>query len=52
MLTGGHGRIVLLGSVSGLRGIEGHTVYAATKAGLAGLTRSLAQEALNTRVMI
>jgi NAD(P)-dependent dehydrogenase (short-subunit alcohol dehydrogenase family) len=44
MVKSGFGRIVLLGSISGLRGIRGHTVYAATKAGLDGLARSLAQE--------
>jgi 3-oxoacyl-[acyl-carrier protein] reductase len=43
-MKAGFGRIVFLGSVSGLRGIQGHTVYAATKAALQGLTRSLAQE--------
>jgi NAD(P)-dependent dehydrogenase (short-subunit alcohol dehydrogenase family) len=45
MLKAGAGRILLVGSVSGSRGIKGHTVYAATKAALAGLVRPLAQEA-------
>lgn len=45
MLKAGEGRIVLLGSVSGQRGIAGHSVYAATKAALGGLVRPLAQEA-------
>jgi NAD(P)-dependent dehydrogenase (short-subunit alcohol dehydrogenase family) len=45
MLKDGFGRVVLIGSVSGSRGIRGHTVYAATKAGLEGFCRSLAQEA-------
>ncbi len=44
LMKAGFGRIVFLGSVSGLRGIRGHTIYAATKAALQGLTRSLAQE--------
>lgn len=44
MVRAGFGRVVFTGSVSGLRGIPGHTVYAATKAALAGLTRSLARE--------
>lgn len=44
MMKAGFGRVVLISSVSGLRGIKGHTVYAATKAGLDGLVRSLAQE--------
>lgn len=44
LMKGGFGRLLFISSVSGLRGIAGHTVYAATKAGLDGLTRSLAQE--------
>ncbi len=44
MMRAGAGRIVLVTSVSGLRGLPGHTVYAATKAGLHGFVRSLAQE--------
>lgn len=44
MLRAGAGRIVFIGSVSGRRGIRGHSVYAATKAGIEGLTRALAQE--------
>jgi NAD(P)-dependent dehydrogenase (short-subunit alcohol dehydrogenase family) len=44
MMKAGFGRIVLIGSVSGGRGIKGHTVYAATKAGLEGFCRALAQE--------
>lgn len=44
MMKAGFGRIVFTGSVSGLRGIKGHSVYAATKAGLHGLARALAQE--------
>jgi len=44
MMRAGFGRIVLISSVSGLRGIPGHTVYAASKAGLDGLTRGLARE--------
>lgn len=44
MMKAGFGRIVLLSSVSGTRGIPGHTVYAATKAGLDALARSLSRE--------
>lgn len=44
MMKAGFGRIVLLSSVSGRRGMPGHTVYAATKAGLDGFARSLARE--------
>ena len=44
MMKAGFGRIVFVSSVSGRRGIAGHTVYAATKAGLDGFARSLAVE--------
>jgi 3-oxoacyl-[acyl-carrier protein] reductase len=44
MMKAGQGRVVLVGSVSGARGIAGHTVYAATKAGLGGFVRALAHE--------
>ena len=44
MMKAGAGRVVLIGSVSGSRGIKGHTVYEATKAALEGLTRALAAE--------
>ncbi|WHT17569.1 3-oxoacyl-ACP reductase FabG [Crossiella sp. CA-258035] len=40
----GHGRIVLVSSVSALTGSRGQTGYAAAKAGLIGLARSLALE--------
>lgn len=38
------GRIVLIGSVAGHWGVPGVTAYAASKAGLTGLARSLARE--------
>lgn len=44
MMKAGFGRVILAGSVSGLRGMKGHSVYSATKAALHGLTRSLAVE--------
>jgi NAD(P)-dependent dehydrogenase (short-subunit alcohol dehydrogenase family) len=44
MMKAGFGRIILMSSVSGLRGIPGHTVYAASKAGLDAFARSLALE--------
>jgi acetoacetyl-CoA reductase len=44
MMKAGFGRIVLLSSVSGQRGIAGHSVYAASKAGLDAFARSLAIE--------
>lgn len=40
----GKGRVVLISSVSGLRGKFGQCNYAAAKAGLLGLARSLARE--------
>jgi 3-oxoacyl-[acyl-carrier protein] reductase len=45
MMKAGVGRIVFIGSVAGGRGIQGLTVYSATKAGLEALARSLAREA-------
>jgi 3-oxoacyl-[acyl-carrier protein] reductase len=44
MLRARHGRIVSIASVVALRGNAGQTAYAASKAGLIGLTRSLARE--------
>jgi len=44
MMKAGFGRIVLLSSVSGSRGIPGHTVYAASKGGLDAFARSLSHE--------
>jgi 3-oxoacyl-[acyl-carrier protein] reductase len=44
MLRQKRGRIVFIGSVVGLLGSAGQTNYAASKAGLVGLARSLARE--------
>jgi 3-oxoacyl-[acyl-carrier protein] reductase len=44
MLPKGRGSVVNLSSVLGQRGFRGTSVYAATKAGLDGFTRSLARE--------
>lgn len=44
MLRARAGRIVNVSSIVALRGNTGQTAYAATKAGLLGLTRSLARE--------
>jgi 3-oxoacyl-[acyl-carrier protein] reductase len=44
MVKGRFGRIVNVGSVAGLSGSAGQVNYAAAKAGLVGLTRSVARE--------
>ena len=44
MMRGKFGRIVNIGSVSGLVGNAGQANYAAAKAGIIGLTRSIAKE--------
>lgn len=44
MIRAREGRIVFVSSVSGLMGNPGQTAYAASKAGLVGLARSLARE--------
>jgi len=44
MMRGRWGRIIMISSVIGLRGNAGQTNYAASKAGLIGLAKSVAQE--------
>ena len=44
MMRARWGRIINMGSVVGSMGLAGQTAYAASKAGLAGFSRSLAQE--------
>ena len=44
MMRGKFGRIVNIGSVSGLSGNAGQANYAAAKAGVVGLTQSMAKE--------
>ena len=44
MLLGSGGRIVNVSSILGVRGYSGLSVYSATKAGLIGMTASLARE--------
>jgi len=44
MLKNRHGRIINIGSIQGSTGAPGHSHYSAAKAGLIGLTKSLAQE--------
>ena len=52
MMKAGHGRIVFLSSVAARRGLQGMTVYSATKAALEGLTRSLAREVASFGVTV
>ena len=44
MLKKRHGRIINIGSIQGTTGAIGHAHYSAAKAGLVGLTKSLARE--------
>lgn len=52
MLRARSGRIVLVTSIVGLRGNAGQTAYGAAKAGLIGLTRSLAREVARKGVTV
>ncbi len=47
-----HGRLVFISSINGLRGAFGQTNYAAAKAGLVGLGRSLALELARNAVTV
>lgn len=44
MLSQRYGRIILMGSSSGLQGVSGQINYTASKAGLVGMARSLCRE--------
>lgn len=52
MVRGRWGRIVFISSVSGLHGQAGQANYAASKAGLVGLARSLAKELASRNVTV
>ncbi len=46
------GRIVILSSISGITGNRGQANYSASKAGLIGLTKSLAQEVAKRKITV
>jgi len=52
MMKQSYGRIVNISSVSGLIGQAGQTNYAASKAGLIGLTKALAREVAGRNVTV
>ena len=52
MMSQRHGRIVNIGSIVGLSGNAGQVNYSAAKAGLVGLTRSLAKELASRNVLV
>ncbi len=52
MMRARYGRIINISSVSGLIGNAGQTNYSASKAGLIGLTRSLAKELAKRKVTV
>jgi len=52
MLARKYGRIINIVSLSGLKGMPGQTNYSAAKAGVIGLTKSLAQEVAKKKVTV
>jgi 3-oxoacyl-[acyl-carrier protein] reductase len=52
MMAGGKGSIINMSSVAGLHGASGETNYAASKAGIIGLTKSFAQEAAHWGIRV
>ena len=52
MLARREGRVINIGSIIGSTGFHGLSVYAATKAGLEGFTRSLSREAGKLKVTV
>lgn len=52
MCDSGEGRIVNISSVNGQKGQFGQTNYSATKAGIIGFTKSLAQEGARSGVLV
>ena len=52
MLMRRHGRIINMGSLSGLKGMPGQTNYSAAKAAVIGATKALAQEVARRHVTV
>ncbi|XP_010157795.1 PREDICTED: carbonyl reductase family member 4 [Eurypyga helias] len=52
MIAGQGGAIVNIGSIVGLKGNSGQSVYSATKAGLVGFSRSLAKEVAKKHIRV
>lgn len=52
MIDNGYGRIVNMSSISGQVGFRGQANYAAAKAGVMGLTRSLAREVASKNITV
>jgi 3-oxoacyl-[acyl-carrier protein] reductase len=52
MLARKYGRVINIVSLSGLKGMPGQTNYSAAKAGVIGLTKSLAQEVAKKNVTV
>jgi 3-oxoacyl-[acyl-carrier protein] reductase len=52
MMSQRRGRIVNIGSIVGLSGNAGQANYAASKAGLVGLTRSMAKEVASRNILV
>ncbi len=52
MLRQKHGRIINIGSIVGLAGNAGQVNYSSAKAGIVGLTRSLARELASRNVLV
>ncbi len=52
MLAGGYGRIVSIASIAGKEGNPNACAYSATKAGVIGLTKSLAKELAESGVLV
>ncbi|WP_425049837.1 SDR family NAD(P)-dependent oxidoreductase [Psychromarinibacter sp. S121] len=52
MKAQGYGRIVNVASIAGKEGVPGIAAYAAAKAGVIGLTKSLAKELIQTGILV